>query len=60
MACTRCSRRDCCFVQYQTSAMAKWTAYPYDLCRLRAALARVKMARDILGKATAYFAKAQS
>ena len=47
-------------MQYQTSAMAKWTAYPYDLCRLRAALARVKMARDILGKATAYFAKAQS
>jgi transposase len=28
--------------------------------RLRAELARVKMERDILGKATAYFAKAQS
>ena len=28
--------------------------------RLRAELVRVKMERDILGKATAYFAKAQS
>jgi len=31
-----------------------------EISRLRAELARVKMARDILGKATAYFAKAQS
>ena len=31
-----------------------------EISRLRAELARVKMERDILGKATAYFAKAQS
>ena len=30
-----------------------------EISRLRAELARVKMERDILGKATAYFAKAQ-
>ncbi|WP_265659412.1 transposase, partial [Verminephrobacter eiseniae] len=29
-----------------------------EISRLRAELARVKMERDILGKATAYFAKA--
>jgi len=29
-----------------------------EIARLRAELARVKMERDILGKATAYFAKA--
>jgi transposase len=28
-----------------------------EIARLRAELARVKMERDILGKATAYFAK---
>jgi len=28
-----------------------------EIARLRAALARVKMERDILGKATAYFAQ---
>lgn len=28
-----------------------------DIARLRAELARVKMERDVLGKATAYFAK---
>jgi len=31
-----------------------------EINRLRAELARVKMERDILGKATTYFAKAQS
>src|SRR6218665_3947926 len=31
-----------------------------EIRRLRAELARVKMERDILGKATAYFAKAHS
>ena len=30
-----------------------------EIARLRAELARVKMERDILGKATAYFAKQQ-
>jgi transposase len=30
-----------------------------EISRLRAELARVKMERDILGKATAYFAKGQ-
>lgn len=30
-----------------------------EIARLRAELARVKMERDILGKATAYFAKAR-
>jgi len=31
-----------------------------EISRLRAELARVKIQRDILGKATAYFAKAQN
>ena len=31
-----------------------------EISRLRAELARVKMARDILGKATAYFARGRS
>ena len=31
-----------------------------EIARLRAELARVKMEREILGKATAYFAKGQS
>lgn len=34
------------------------SAAQMEISRLRAELARVKMARDILGKATAYFAKA--
>ena len=33
------------------------TAEQMELSRLRAELARVKMERDILGKATAYFAR---
>ena len=33
------------------------SAEQMELARLRAELARVKMERDILGKATAYFAK---
>jgi transposase len=33
------------------------TAEQMEVSRLRAELARVKMARDILGKATAYFAR---
>jgi len=35
------------------------TAEQMEISRLRAELARVKMERDILGKATAYFAKGQ-
>ena len=36
------------------------SAEQMEISRLRAELARVKMERDILGKATAYFAKVQS
>ena len=36
---------------------SKVTAEQMEISRLRAELARVKMERDILGKATAYFAK---
>jgi len=36
------------------------SAEQMEISRLRAELARLKMERDILGKATAYFAKAQS
>jgi transposase len=35
------------------------TAEQMEVSRLRAELARVTMERDILGKATAYFAKCQ-
>ena len=35
------------------------TAEQMEISRLRAELARVKMERDILGKAMAYFAKGQ-
>ena len=35
------------------------TAEQMEISRLRAELARVKMERDILGKATAYFAEGQ-
>ena len=35
------------------------SAEQMEISRLRAELARVKMERDILGKATAYFAKTQ-
>jgi transposase len=35
------------------------TAEQMEIARLRAELARVTMERDILGKATAYFAKSQ-
>ena len=35
------------------------TAEQMEISRLRAELTRVKMERDILGKATAYFAKGQ-
>jgi len=35
------------------------TADQMELSRLRAELARVTMERDILGKATAYFARGQ-
>ena len=38
---------------------SKLTAEQIELRQLRAELARVKMERDILGKATAYFAKEQ-
>lgn len=34
------------------------SAEPMEISRLRSELARMKMERDILGKATAYFAKA--
>ena len=36
------------------------SAEQMEISRLRAELARVKMERDILGKATAYFAKAST
>ena len=36
------------------------SAEQMEISRLRAELARVKMERDILGKATAYFAKGRS
>ena len=36
------------------------SAEQMEIARLRVELARVKMERDILGKATAYFAKASS
>jgi transposase len=36
------------------------SAEQMEISRLRAELARVKMERDILGKATAYFAKGSS
>ena len=36
------------------------SAEQIQISRLRAELTRVKMERDILGEATAYFAKAQS
>ena len=36
------------------------SAEQMEISRLRAELARVKMERDILGKATAYFAKVRS
>ena len=38
---------------------AQVTAEQMEISRLRAELARVTMERDILGKATAYFAKGQ-
>jgi len=38
-------------------ANSKVNAEQMEISRLRAELARVKMERDILGKATAYFAK---
>jgi transposase len=38
---------------------SKVSAEQMEISRLRAELARVKMERDILGKATAYFAKGQ-
>jgi transposase len=38
---------------------AKVSAEQMEISRLRAELASVKMERDILGKATAYFAKGQ-
>ena len=41
------------------SGKAGVTPEQMEISRLRAELARVKMERDILGKATAYFAKGQ-
>ena len=41
------------------SAEKPVSAEQMEISRLRAELARVKMERDILGKATAYFAKEQ-
>ncbi len=38
-------------------SQGKVNAEQMEISRLRAELARVKMERDILGKATAYFAK---
>jgi transposase len=41
------------------SSRSQVTAEQMEISRLRAELARVTMERDILGKATAYFAKGQ-
>ena len=41
------------------SGKSKVSAEPMEISRLRAELARVTMERDILGKATAYFAQGQ-
>ena len=41
------------------SSKPQVTAEQMEISRLRAELARVTMERDILGKATAYFAKGQ-
>jgi len=41
------------------SSRPQVTAEQMEISRLRAELARVTMERDILGKATAYFAKGQ-
>ena len=43
-----------------TDSKAPVSAEQMEISRLRAELARVKMARDILGKATAYFARGRS
>ena len=43
----------------EDSGKAGVTAEQMEISRLRAELARVTMERDILGKATAYFAKGQ-
>ena len=43
----------------ETSGRKTVTAEQMEISRLRAELARVKMERDILGKATAFFAKGQ-
>jgi transposase len=42
-----------------TSGKPQVTAEQMEISRLRAELARVTMERDILGKATAFFAKGQ-
>ena len=42
-----------------TSGRKQVTTEQMEISRLRAELARVKMERDILGKATAFFAKGQ-
>ena len=42
-----------------TTSRQAVSAEQMEISRLRAELARVKMERDILGKATAYFAKGQ-
>ena len=43
----------------EVAGKAGVTAEQMEIARLRAELARVTMERDILGKATAYFAKGQ-
>ena len=43
----------------EVSGKSGVTAEQMEIARLRAELARVTMERDILGKATAYFAKGQ-
>jgi transposase len=43
----------------EVAGKAGVTAEQMEISRLRAELARVTMERDILGKATAYFAKGQ-
>ncbi len=49
----------CVSVKLKGAEKKAVSAEQMEISRLRAELARVKMERDILGKATAYFAKEQ-
>ena len=55
----RKSVASCVSVKLKGAEKKAVSAEQMEISRLRAELARVKMERDILGKATAYFAKEQ-